>query len=125
MPPENVEPTFNKYSFVSPFWCPFTIISWASASKSIPTSGSGASASAGYAFFENKFGYNFKSYDKFATDDVVKTIIVGHEPAELESSDEKDILSGWQCTSEFTSVDVLKGLNIGFISNVMTVDLLL
>ena len=120
--PENVEPTFNKYSFVSPFWCPFTIISWL-ASKSIPTSGSGASASAGYAFFENKFGYNFKSYDKFATDDVVKTIIVGHEPAELESSDEKDILSV-DSVRVSSSVDVLKGLNIGsYSSNVMTVDL--
>ena len=120
--PENVEPTFNKYSFVSPFWCPFTIISWL-ASKSIPTSGSGASASAGYAFFENKFGYNFKSYDKFATDDVVKTIIVGHEPAELESSDEKDILSVGSVRVS-SSVDVLKGLNIGsYSSNVMTVDL--
>ena len=93
------------------------------ASKSIPTSGSGASASAGYAFFENKFGYNFKSYDKFATDDVVKTIIVGHEPAELESSDEKDILSV-DSVRVSSSVDVLKGLNIGsYSSNVMTVDL--
>ena len=54
--PENVEPTFNKYSFVSPFWCPFTVISWL-ASKSIPVKGSGASSRAGYAFFENKFGH--------------------------------------------------------------------
>ncbi len=122
--PENVEPTFNKYSFVSPFWCPFTVISWL-ASKSIPVKGSGASSSAGYAFFENKFGYNFKSYDKFATDEIVKTIIVGHEPKELESPDssEESILSV-DSVRVSSSVDVLKGLNIGsYSSNVMTVDL--
>lgn len=119
---ENFEKTFNKYSFVSPFWCPFTIISWLAA-KSIPVKGSGASASAGYAFFENKFGYNFKSYDKFSSDPVVKTITVGNEVKELEETDEKDVISVDKIRVKSAS-DVLKGLNIGsYSSNVMTVDL--
>lgn len=118
----NIEKTFNKYSFVSPFWCPFTIISWL-ASKSVPVKGSGASASAGYAFFENKFGYNFKSYDKFSRDPVVKTIIVGNQSKELNENDEEDILSIGSIRVK-SSTDVLKGLNIGsYSSNVMTVDL--
>ena len=118
----NIEKTFNKYSFVSPFWCPFTIISWL-ASKSVPVKGSGASASAGYAFFENKFGYNFKSYDKFSRDPVVKTIIVGNQSKELDENDEEDLLSIGSIRVK-SSTDVLKGLNIGsYSSNVMTVDL--
>ncbi|MAL64464.1 MAG: hypothetical protein CMF94_00020 [Candidatus Marinimicrobia bacterium] len=119
---DNIEPTFNKYSFVSPFWCPFTVISWL-ASKSIPIEGSGASASAGYAFFENKFGYNFKSYDSFTKDPVVKTLILGHEPKDTEEVDGENILA-IDRMRVLSSSDVLKGLNIGsYNSNVMTVDL--
>ncbi len=119
---ENIEPTLNKYSFVSPFWCPFTIISWL-AGKSIAARGSSSSASAGYAFFQNRRGYNFKSYDSFTKDPVTKRIIVNNLVGELKEDDELDVLSVKKMRV-VSNVDVLKGLNIGsYASNVMTVDL--
>ena len=122
VPVDTIEPTLNKYSFVSPFWCPFTIISWL-AGKSIAAKGSSASASAGYAFFQNRRGYNFKSYDSFTKDPVTKRIIVNNLVGELKEDDELDVLSVKKMRV-VSNVDVLKGLNIGsYASNVMTVDL--
>tara|TARA_B100000131_G_scaffold65028_1_gene61431 strand:+ start:315 stop:1547 length:1233 start_codon:yes stop_codon:yes gene_type:complete len=119
---ENIEPTFNKYSFVSPFWCPFTIISWL-AGKSIAAKGSSKSASAGYTFFQNRRGYNFKSYDSFTTEEPTKRIIVNNLVGELKEDDELDVLSVKKMRV-VSNVDVLKGLNIGsYASNVMTLDL--
>ena len=61
----NFEPCVNKYSFVSPYWNPFTAIRWLAA-KAIPEhKGSGAAATAGYAFYQTRSGYNFESYDSF------------------------------------------------------------
>ena len=52
------EPCINNFSFVSPYWNPFTAIRWLS-SKAIPaTKGSGKAATAGYAFYETRAGYN-------------------------------------------------------------------
>ena len=63
----NFEPCVNTFSFVSPYWNPFTAIRWL-ASRAIPaTKGSGKAATAGYAFYETRSGYNFVSYDSFST----------------------------------------------------------
>ena len=120
--PVNIETTFNKYSFVSPYWCPFTIISWL-ASKSIPVKGSGASASAGFAFYENARGYNFKSYDSYSAERTTKTFIVGSEPKENKDIDEDNVILT-KSMRVVSTTDVLKGLNIGsYASRVMTLDL--
>ena len=47
---DDFEPTLNKFSFVSPYWNPFTAIRWLAA-RAIPARGSGFSATAGYAFY--------------------------------------------------------------------------
>ena len=63
---EDFEPTLNKFSFVSPYWNPFTIIRWLG-SRAIPARrGSGRAASAGYCFYETRSGYHFVSYDSFS-----------------------------------------------------------
>ena len=70
--PLEIEKTENKFSFISPYWSPYTIIKWLCA-KSIPEQkSSGKNASAGYCFFQNKRGYNFLSYDSFSR--IVSTI---------------------------------------------------
>ena len=119
----NFEPCVNNFSFVSPYWNPFTAIRWLSA-KAIPeVKGSGAAATAGYAFYQTRSGYNFVSYDSFAREETVTRIVVGHEGEELEDEDDKGIISVDKVTIE-TSVDLLKGLNLGsYSSNVMTIDL--
>ena len=119
----NFEPCVNNFSFVSPYWNPFTAIRWLG-SKAIPASkGSGAAATAGYAFYETRSGYNFVSYDSFAREEPVTRMVVGHEGGELEEEDDKGIINLDTLTVE-TSVDLLKGLNLGsYSSNVMTLDI--
>ena len=113
--------TKNKFSFVSCYWSPFTIIKWL-ASKAIPAEGgSGANASAGYAFFENARGYNFLAYDSFATKEYTKKMIVGYEEPELGEGDYSIIpIISMRVTS---AADVLRGLNYGsYSSKFMTFD---
>ena len=121
--PLEIEKTENKFSFISPYWSPYTIIKWLCA-KSIPEKKKGTkAASAGYCFFQNKRGYNFLSYDYFSRQKPVKKLVVGHEPAEGEEPEEdKNIIpiNKLDITSNF---DLLKGLNVGsFNSMVMTLD---
>ena len=118
-----IEPCVNNFSFVSPYWNPFTAIRWLGA-KAIPaTKGSGKAATAGYAFYETRAGYNFVSYDSFASLEPVTRMVVGHEPDELEEEDDTGITPVSSVKIE-SSVDLLKGLNLGsYSSNVMTIDL--
>jgi hypothetical protein len=119
----NFEPCVNKYSFVSPYWNPFTAIRWLAA-KAIPESkSSGAAATAGYAFYQTRSGYNFESYDSFASKEPVIRMVVGHNPDEMEDESDLGILPLDKLTVE-SSADLLKGLNLGsYSSNVMTLDL--
>ena len=119
----NFEPCVNSFSFVSPYWNPFTAIRWL-ASKAIPASkGSGPAATAGYAFYQTRGGYNFESYDSFASKEPVVRMGVGHDPDEMEDEEDTGILPLDSLTVE-SSVDLLQGLNLGsYSSNVMTLDL--
>ena len=119
----NFEPCVNSFSFVSPYWNPFTAIRWL-ASKAIPASkGSGPAATAGYAFYQTRGGYNFESYDSFASKEPVIRMVVGHDPKEMEDEEDTGILPLDSLTVE-SSVDLLQGLNLGsYSSNVMTLDL--
>ena len=119
----NFEPCVNSCSFVSPYWNPFTAIRWLAA-KAIPApKGSGPAATAGYAFYQTRSGYNFESYDKFASKEPVARMVVGHNPDEMEEDSDLGIIPLNQLTVE-SSVDLLKGLNLGsYSSNVMTLDL--
>ena len=112
--------TKNKFSFISPYWSPFTAIAWLCA-RAIPSGGSGKNASAGYCFFENAKGYNFLSYDSFASRDPMVTFVVDMEEDELEEVGDKIPIDRMKVTS---SADILKGLNIGsYSSTVMTLDM--
>ena len=119
----NFEPCVNSFSFVSPYWNPFTAIRWLSA-KAIPApKGSGPAATAGYAFYQTRSGYNFESYDKFSSKEPVVRMVVGHNPDEMEDESDIGIIALDSLTVE-SSADLLKGLNLGsYSSNVMTLDL--
>tara|TARA_B100000925_G_scaffold152482_1_gene114374 strand:+ start:252 stop:1541 length:1290 start_codon:yes stop_codon:yes gene_type:complete len=114
--------TKNTFSFVSPYWSPFTMINYL-ASKSIPAkSKSSENASAGYAFYENANGYHFRSYDSFCDDKFTFKVIVGYESPK-EAEPEPDIIEVSTMNVAETG-DVLMGLNIGsFNSKVMTFDM--
>ena len=116
------QPTLNKFSFISPYWNPFTAIRWLAA-RAIPAKGSGFNATAGYAFYETRSGYHFVSYDSFARKEPVTRIVAGHEGEELEEEEDKGIISVSKVTVE-SSCDLLAGMNMGsYLSNTMTLDL--
>ena len=116
------QPTLNKFSFISPYWNPFTAIRWLAA-RAIPAKGSGFNATAGYAFYETRSGYHFVSYDSFARKEPVTRIVAGHEGEELEEEEDKGIISVSKVNVE-SSCDLLAGMNMGsYLSNTMTLDL--
>jgi hypothetical protein len=61
---ENIEKTFNEYVFYGNIKRPFTILTWL-CPKSIPmkSSSSPEQGTAGFLFYQNKDGFNFKSVD--------------------------------------------------------------
>ena len=81
----------TKLSFVSPYWDPYTIISWL-AWRSIEEGGSGKK-SAGYLFYENVDGYFFKSMDALTQQAASRNINVNFAPEDDDEDDEdqKDI----------------------------------
>jgi len=62
--PKDIESSMNSYSFFGNSKKPFTVLTWL-CPKAIPQVGksSGISGTAGFLFYENKNGYNFKSVD--------------------------------------------------------------
>lgn len=124
--PINVQQTLNKYSYISPYWTPLTMIRWL-ATKAIaaPEESGAPSSSAGYAFFQNKDGYVFWSFDKLAKQELTETaankFILGYIAGELE--DLKNKLPIDKLTVK-SSNDILQGMNYGsYVSTVMTLDL--
>ena len=105
----------TQISFVSPYWDPYTIISWL-AWRSILESGSGKQ-SAGFLFYEDRNGYHFKSMDGLVLQDTDRIINVN-----LDSEDDTEInVQGF--TQSGTS-DVFRGLNLGsYASTTFTLDM--
>lgn len=60
----DIEPSMNSYSFFGNSKKPFSVLTWL-CPKAIPQAGksSGNYGTAGFLFYENKNGYNFKSVD--------------------------------------------------------------
>ena len=105
----------TQISFVSPYWDPYTIISWL-AWRSILESGSGKQ-SAGFLFYEDRNGYHFKSMDGLVLQDTDRIINVN-----LDSDDDTEIdVQGF--TQSGTS-DIFRGLNLGsYASTTFTLDM--
>ena len=107
----------TKLSFVSPYWDPYTIISWL-AWRSILQSGSGKK-SAGFLFYEDRKGYHFKAMDSLVEQPKVRDIKVNFNADEL---DEDEIaVDGFTVQG---SSDIFRGLNLGsYASTTFTLDM--
>tara|TARA_Y200000002_G_scaffold23885_1_gene18099 strand:- start:25 stop:1281 length:1257 start_codon:yes stop_codon:yes gene_type:complete len=105
----------TKLSFVSPYWDPYTIISWL-AWRSILQSPSGKT-SAGYLFYEDREGYHFKAMDALVRQETDRIINVN-----LDSDEEDEIdVQGFSLTG---TSDIFRGLNLGsYASTTMTLDM--
>ena len=113
----DVDESATKLSFVSPYWDPYTIISWL-AWRSILQSGSGKK-SAGFLFYEDRKGYHFKAMDSLVEQPKVRDIKVNFNADEL---DEDEIaVDGFTVQG---SSDIFRGLNLGsYASTTFTLDM--
>ena len=76
---ENIEGTSNDYSFIGNNRKPFHVLTWLGP-KAVPangqnsgTSGEEARGTAGFLFYENKDGFNFRSIDSLVTSTKIQT----------------------------------------------------
>ena len=113
----DLDESATKLSFVSPYWDPYTIISWL-AWRSIAQTGSGKK-SAGFLFFEDRRGYHFKGMDALVEQETVRDIQVNYKPDELD----EDALAVDGFTVSGSS-DIFRGLNLGsYSSTTFTLDM--
>jgi hypothetical protein len=130
---QNIETTSNNYSFIGNNKKPFHILTWLGP-KSVPatssrsgTSGEGeyanAKGTAGYLFYENKDGFNFRSIDSLvantqiqnqsANKEKIITYIYTQVIENNTQSNELKILN-----YEFEkNIDLMKSLRVGMYSN--------
>lgn len=107
-----IDPTQGKFSFISNFWDPYYIIKWLSW-RSIPESkGSGQNSSAGYLFFENAKGYNFRSMDVLVTQAPSRKIFLKKN---YDPGDESNIIVDNLQVKD--SNDIMRGMNLGSYSS--------
>ena len=109
--PLDTDPASNRLSFITNFWNPFTIINFMS-DKAIYTEKSGTSATAGFLFYENQTGYNWKAIDSLVKKEPRFRIVVGGNFDEEELIRDKSLIQIERITATQTS-DVLQGLNYG------------
>lgn len=119
--PFKIDKSITKLSFVSPYWDPYTIISWL-AWRSILEGDSGKK-SAGYLFFENADGYNFRAMDAITQTAPSRSINVNFfEEDEDPDEDQKDINIFGFSVSETS--DIFRGVNLGsYASTTFTLDM--
>ena len=123
---ENIEKTSNSYSFIGNQKKPFHILTWLGP-KGIPvsgvsgTNGQQAKGVAGFLFYENKDGFNFKSIDKLVSATVAGTTT----PKDIPSYSYNSAIESNQSTNNFVilnyflekNVDLMKSLRVGMYAN--------
>jgi len=114
----NVEDTANTYSFIGNARKPFHTITWL-AKKSIPKGGRSArddEGSAGFFFYEDRFGYKFISVDTLCNKTSDDPILEYYQ-SEATDPNQDDKFSILNYTYE-TNYDLLENLRLGMFSNV-------
>ena len=107
----------TKLSFVSPYWDPYTIISWL-AWRSVLQSGSGKK-SAGFLFYEDRNGYHFRAMDSLVEQMKTRDIKVNFNADDL--AEDEIAVEGFTVSG---SSDIFRGLNLGsYASTTFTLDM--
>jgi len=95
----DIEPTANSMGFYGNFWPPFKGLYWLakrSASATGSSDGSGTSR-VGFLFWENQFGYNFKSID---------TIAANSKTSVIQQFDQTDVVDDVGDSNNFNAYNV-------------------
>jgi hypothetical protein len=116
----NINPTVNSYSFMGNARKPFTVLTWL-LPKGIPQTPSGSSGpekgTAGYLFYENANGYNYKSVDAlfFPGRQAVEKYF--YSETTISAADSKSNFKIVNTPVFRKNVDVLDNLRIGMYSS--------
>ena len=112
-----VDESQTSLSFVSPYWDPYTIISWL-AWRSILQDGSGKK-SAGYLFYEDRRGYHFRAMDSLVEEPTARDIKVNFSADDLD--EDTIAVDGFTVSG---ASDIFRGLNLGsYASTTFTLDM--
>jgi len=126
---ENIEGTSNDYSFIGNNRKPFHVLTWLGP-KAVPangqnsgTSGEEARGTAGFLFYENKDGFNFRSIDSLVSSTKIQTNSADKEniPQYLYTQ----VIEANQLKTNFNilnynyekNIDLMKSLRVGMYVN--------
>ena len=126
---ENIEGTSNDYSFIGNNRKPFHVLTWLGP-KAVPangqnsgTSGEEARGTAGFLFYENKDGFNFRSIDSLVSSTKIQTNSADKEniPYYLFTQ----VIEENQAKTNFNilnynyekNIDLMKSLRVGMYAN--------
>lgn len=126
---ENIEATSNDYSFIGNNRKPFHILTWLGP-KAVPangqssgTSGEEAKGTAGFLFYENKDGFNFRSIDSLVSSTKIQTNSADREdiPQYLYTQiiEENKLENNFKILnySYEKNIDLMKALRVGMYVN--------
>ena len=132
---QNIEPTANSYSFIGNNKKPFHTLQWLGP-KSVPTTSGGptgtsgsdqngiAKGTAGFFFYENKDGFNFRSIDSLVSNTRIEVSSANKKKVYNYSYDQKVIEhNNLNNNFEFINykfeknIDLMKSLRVGMYSN--------
>lgn len=106
-----IEPTYGVYDFVVPTIKPFDAINWMSV-YARPTADKPGSD---MLFYEDKFGFNFRSIQSLLLNPLYKTY--SYDPKNLASQDINKKLNNVTTYEILDSYDALRGINSGIFAN--------
>jgi hypothetical protein len=128
---ENIEKTSNSYSFIGTLKKPFHILTWLGP-KAIPSTSSGGSGTsgssgkgvAGYMFYENKDGFNFRSIETLVSP--TKSQVGSNDKENIPTYIFTQIVEAGSPKNDFTilnyslekNTDLMKSLRVGLYSNI-------
>lgn len=127
---ENIERTSNSYSFIGTLKKPFHVLTWLGP-KGIPpnqssgNSGKVAKGVAGFVFYENKDGFNFRSIEtlvsatksQIASTEKESIAKYTYQPGAIESNNPNNNFSIINYNFE-KNIDLMKSLRVGMYSNI-------
>jgi len=119
-----IDKTYGVYDFIVPFLKPFDAINWLASYARPGAFGSTNMVGADMLFYENKFGYNFRSLQSLYEQSPMREYT--YDPKNLNITDAAYNLSNALSYEIMDSFDTLAGVNQGVFANrLLSVDPLL
>jgi len=110
-----IDKTYGVYDFIIPFLKPFDAINWLSSYARPGAFGSTTMVGADMLFYENKFGYNFRSLQNLYEQSPMREY--SYSPKNMDITDMANNLTNALSYEIMDSFDTLAGVNQGIFAN--------